>query len=78
MSTEPEPFFTSRKYLIFHIKSFREGSDQHFKKINNIFESENKQRRNIVVMTCYFKKRKKPARLCLAPILPHSRLSPLP
>ena len=44
MSTIPEPFFMSRKNLIFHIKSFREGSVQHFNKINNIFESENKQK----------------------------------
>ena len=48
----------SRNYLIFHIKSFREGSVQHFSKINNIFESENKQRKNTVVLTCEFKKKK--------------------
>ena len=62
-------FLMSRKYLIFHIKSFREGSVQHF---NNIFEFENKQRKDIVVIAS-LKKRKISAQLCLGPILSHSR-----
>ena len=41
MSRKPKRFFISKKYLIFHIKSFREGPVQHFNKIK-IFESENK------------------------------------
>ena len=48
--------------------------------LNNIFESENKQRKNIVVITCEFKK-PIPARPSLGPILPYSgffEFSPLP
>ena len=57
MSTKPERvFFISRKYLIFHIKSFSEDKVQH---LNNIFESENKQLKNHAVITCEFVKKKK-------------------
>ena len=77
MSTKPERvFFISRKYLIFHIKSFSEGKVQH---LNNIFESENKQLKNHAVITCEFvKKKKNLAQPCLGPILPHSGFCELP
>ena len=67
----------SRKYLMFHIKFFREGYVQH---LNNIFEYENKQPKKCCGE---FKKKilSSLARPGLGPNLPHSgifELSALP